>query len=63
MINRKAKIITAFVTILCVFLYAAYPACRMYHRTPGIIADFATQYPDSDYLFFLERIREELEEG
>jgi len=26
------------------------------------ISDFATQYPDSDYLVFLDRIREELEQ-
>ncbi len=50
------------------FFMAAYItdqyAIRQPHdELPGVIEDFATQYPDSDYLVFLERIRDELEEG
>ena len=50
------------------FFMAAYIADQYARRQPhdelpGIITDFATKYPDSDYLVFLERIREELEEG
>ncbi len=50
------------------FFMAAYIADQYairqpHNELPGVIADFATQYPDSDYLVFIERIREEVEEG
>ena len=49
------------------FFMAAYIADQYAIRQPHdelpvVIGDFATQYPDSDYLVFLDRIRDELEE-
>jgi len=50
------------------FFMAAYIAdqyaIRQPHdELPGVIADFVAQYPDSDYLVFLERIKTELGKG
>ena len=49
------------------FFMAAYLteqfAIRQPHdELPGVIAGFANQYPDSDYLVFLEKMREKLED-
>ncbi len=45
------------------YLTEQFTAGQSHDEMPAMIADFEAQYPDSDYLVFLERIREQLEDG